>query len=105
MLFRVYYADGGVYESPVLWKNIPSTGVQVVVIWEEINRPQMWDGLDAYWSDEKSLGGFLDMPPFNEVALKEEKAGRLKWGQLISDQEYAIIWEKALLDADNPPSA
>lgn len=104
MLYRIHYSDGSTVESPIRWKDAPTEGVQIVVIWRD-GTPQRWDGLDAYWSDGETFGGFIDMPPFERVAKREQKAGRLKRGELIADEVYARIWEEAVLGADDPPSA
>lgn len=105
LTYRIYYGDGSTVESPTPWEDAPSEDVQIVVIWRQYDTPQRWDGLDGYWSDGEVFGGFLDMPPFEEVAASEQKAGRLKRGTLISDEAYARIVEEAAIGADNPPSA
>lgn len=92
--WRIYYSDGshvdGVTKAD--WRAAPSSGVQVVVLFEAPEHPH-WtykkDGQNIVVTDRKLLTG---VDQFNL------RGWGAKDGELLSDDAYFQIWEAACGD-------
>lgn len=98
--WRVWYADGAVYDSrSSAWEDLPELGVVVVVVYHAAftaggtRYRKMLDGGDWYWPFARSgttdeRGAWVDPPRGVAPEL-------LKRGVWVSDLEFDLITQKA----------
>lgn len=90
--WRIYYSDQTIVGETVAdWIAAPDEDVQVVVLYEPTDY-RGWKGVED--GNRQLWTGDDEFDPFGY--------GHLKYGRLLSDEEYFLIWEQAI--ADSPPS-
>lgn len=98
MRFRIYYADGTVFDGEGIeeWASAPENGVQVVALMS--SRPSSWP-LPYPKETGFVFSGRTDRTFFTGVDEYDPlNSGVKKFGTLLSDAEYTAIWERAYDD-------
>ena len=98
MRWRAWYADGASVDSDsATWHDLPADGLVVLKVWPDDGPKQLFCGHDAIWWDGEGETFQLDLPkPFARRAAREARAGRLKYGRLIPNEDYERIYAEAL---------
>lgn len=93
--WRIYYSDGSIYEGLTEqdWREARSNGVQVVVRLRKPERPR--------WTYQRGGQNVLVMD--RELWTGEDWFDPFGWGEkqgeLIADDDYLSIWERACGDS------
>jgi hypothetical protein len=97
MTWRAWFKDGSsVTSAESSWQDLPADGLVILKVWRD-GRKELYCGLDAIWWDGDGRVYQLDLPPtVLRVARREAKAGQLKYGVLIPNEDYERIYHAAL---------
>ena len=99
MRWRAWHADGSSTGSDeTSWSTLPAD-VVLLKVWADDGRKIIYSGSDAIWweGQDPDQVARVDLPePFQTVAQAEAVAGRLKYGRLLSSEEWQTITEAAL---------
>lgn len=97
-MFKIYYTDGSVVEgsSKQNWLAAPDTGVQVVAV---LQSPPTSENLPDRLKTGYVHCGRKDRMLFTGVDWFDPlNFGHLKEGELMSDEDYFAIWDRAYGD-------
>jgi hypothetical protein len=96
MRWRAWYENEIFDSQDVLWKQLPSTGLQVLIVYEEGGR-RVFSGGDWYWIFNGEVG-YVSSGEWGTTQPKPESVSCLsciKQGTGVADEEFNRIMEEA----------